>query len=503
VSSVTNNNIKPANCQAYSGNLPYSPEAEQSVLGTVLIDETALEKIKELKPTHFHVDLHAGIFGCIKKLKKAGETIDVIKVIEKCTSSGTFDDQIEARAYIVKLAESVVNPSSVGDHAKIIIDNYRKRTLLKKAAEITMTGSVDPDSLTELSKAIDAVKMTTSKPLLRCAVDIVEILPEYLWENVFIKGALNSVQGLAGIGKSFLLCAIAAAVSSGGVVQGVSGNMERVEKGRVLYLSGDDAPEMLKGRLSGFNANMSNIFFGGENIFPIGSTEMSDMFEQIHPVLAILDTLQHFLPKKTDINAANEASVAVQPLKALAEQYNAAVVVIQHINKISANNGGGHSVTYGIGSGGINGLFRSVYTLGRLKEEDGKPSPVRVLASSKTNYVAGDVPAIKFTLTQEEGFLWAGVDANIIAEDLYCPIKRGRGRPAEQVERAEEIITDMLNAHGGEMLSSELLKAVLDEGISERTYKTARGRAGVISYWKDKQNYTRVQKNINGDNGEK
>jgi len=369
-----------------------------------------------------------------------------------------------------------------------------------KAAEITQTGNIDPDKLAELAKAIDAVKTTTDKPLLRCAVDVGEVLPEYLWQNVIIKGALNSVQGLAGIGKSFLLCAVAAAVSSGGVVQGADGEMERVEKGRVLYLSGDDAPEMLKTRLKKFNADMSNIFFGN-GISPIGSTDMADMFEEVKPLLVIIDTLQHFLPRKTDMNAVNEASLAVQPLKALAEQYNAAVVVIQHINKASANNGGGHSVTYGIGSGGINGLFRSVYTLGRLKEDDGKPSPVRVLASSKTNYVAGDVPAIKFTLTQKDGFLWAGIDANIIAEDLYCPIKRSRGRPAEQSERAEEIILRLLNDNGGEMLSLDLWEAAESEGVSERTFKRAKADAGIVSLKKGKQWFSRVP-NINSGNGD-
>jgi predicted ATP-dependent serine protease len=57
---------------------------------------------------------------------------------------------------------------------------------------------------------------------------------------VLPSGALASITGAPGIGKTYLLCAVAAAVTTGGSVQGTDGELERLQLGNVLYLSGDD-----------------------------------------------------------------------------------------------------------------------------------------------------------------------------------------------------------------------------------------------------------------------
>ena len=44
-----------------------------------------------------------------------------------------------------------------------------------------------------------------------CAADVAVRDVEWLWHHVFVRGGLNSIQGIAGIGKTFLLCAVVAA----------------------------------------------------------------------------------------------------------------------------------------------------------------------------------------------------------------------------------------------------------------------------------------------------
>jgi len=325
-----------------------------------------------------------------------------------------------------------------------------------------------------------------------CAANV-EIRPvNWLWRDVFMQGALNSIQGIAGVGKTFMLSAVVAAVSNGGVVQSTRGTMEKLKQGRVLYLSGDDdINTTLVPRLKEFGADLNNIFFAPDGKLPaIGSTELESLFESVKPSLCVLDTLQHFLPGKVDLNSANATTNALQPSKRLAEKYDCCIVVIQHISKVSASGNGGYSVNFGIGSAAVNGLFRSVWTLGRLRDEDGKPEDVRVLAPSKTNLVPGDLPCILFELTAERGFLWAGTDTDLTAEALYDPIKKQSTRKAPAREEAENFLRDILA--DGDRTATEIDIERNQAGISRETLNDAKKRLNVLSYQKSRVWYWRL-----------
>lgn len=56
-----------------------------------------------------------------------------------------------------------------------------------------------------------------------CAVNIETRPVNWLWHDVLVQGGLNSIQGIAGVGKTFMLCAVVAAVSNGGSVQSTGG----------------------------------------------------------------------------------------------------------------------------------------------------------------------------------------------------------------------------------------------------------------------------------------
>ncbi|MDR0490211.1 MAG: AAA family ATPase [Oscillospiraceae bacterium] len=329
----------------------------------------------------------------------------------------------------------------------------------------------------------------------------VEIRPvRWLWRDVIVRGALNSVQGIAGIGKTYLICAIAAAVSSGGAVQSVNGDMERVSGGQVLFLSGDDDPETtLVPRMKELGADLSSIHFAPNSLVPsIGSPEFEGLFVIAKPNLCILDTLQHFLPARVDLNSANVVTNTLQPLRQLAEEYSCAVVIVQHISKFAASGGGGQSVNFGIGSSAVNGLFRSVWTLGRLKGDDGKPGIIRALAPTKTNLVAGDPPAILFELSAEKGFVWAGIDQDLTAEDLYNPSnKKDRATPAR--DDCATYLSALLEA--GPIPASAAMEASKDNGFSEATINRSKKTAGIVTF-KEKGNFGRWMWASQGYQGE-
>ena len=305
---------------------------------------------------------------------------------------------------------------------------------------------------------------------------------DWFYPSVFVRGELNGVQGIPGDGKTWLMCELAAQTSVGGIVQGVVDESDCAELpcGNVLYLSGDDAPERLKERLVSRGADLSKIAFAPEGSLPqIGSPELEQLFAQTEPVLCVIDTLQHFTSKASasDMTAITSA---LQPLQILARKHNTAVVVVMHISKHAAMGNGGDSTGYSIGSYAIAGIFRTLWTLGRLKESDGKPSPLRGLCQSKNNYAEFDPPALLFEL--RDGFRWVGVDADLSAEDLYNKSKRQRGRPADKKDAVKSEVLRLLD--GGEpMLSIELEAEVCKiTGCHANTVAATKKDLGVECY---------------------
>ena len=309
---------------------------------------------------------------------------------------------------------------------------------------------------------------------------------EWFYPNVFVRGELNGVQGIPGDGKTWLMCELAAQTSIGGIVQGTldENDIAELPQGNVLYLSGDDAPERLKERLVSRGADLSKIAFAPEVTLPqIGSPEMADLFTQIRPTLCIIDTLQHFIGGSS-ANDMSAITMALQPLQYLARFYNTAVVVVMHISKFAAQGNGGDSTSFSIGSYAIAGIFRTLWTLGRLKDESGKPSAQRALCVSKNNYVESDPPALLFEL--RDGFHWDGVNADLTAEDLYDK-KKNKGRPAEKRDTVKAEIQRLLES-GEPMLSAELEQKVCEAtGCAARTVTTAKKELGVESYQSGRQ----------------
>jgi hypothetical protein len=315
-------------------------------------------------------------------------------------------------------------------------------------------------------------------PLL--AADVKDKPTEWFYPNVFVRGELNGIQGIPGDGKTWLMCELAAKTSVGGEVQGLEGNDSTVQLplGKVLYLSGDDSPERLKERLALCGGNLSEIAFPPEGMLPqIGSAELKELFTQIRPVLCIVDTLQHFI-NGVSMNDLAAITRALQPIQALARQFNTAIVSIMHVSKFAASGNAGDSTSFAIGSYAIVGLFRSLWTLGRLKDEQGKPSATRALCFSKSNYAEIDPPALLFEL--RDGFHWVGVDFDLLAEDLYTR-SRLRGRPAEKRDLVKSEILRVLGS--GEAVLSSLLEEEVCKGTGchFQTIKTAKKELGVLA----------------------
>ncbi len=128
-------------------NLPYSLEAEQSVLGAILLDgEVIGDIIVKLHPEHFFVDVNKEIFEILASMFLASEKIDIVTVIEACQRHGVFKTAEEARKYLITLADGVPSVTNAVKYASLITEKYMLRQLIFASKEIIDQANNSSDS---------------------------------------------------------------------------------------------------------------------------------------------------------------------------------------------------------------------------------------------------------------------------------------------------------------------------------------------------------------------
>lgn len=111
--------------------IPWSNEAEQSVIGSLLLDCAAIDRIPELRPEHFYASAHSRLFAAIQALVAGHKPVDVITVFERIRATGDEEEVGGGMSYINALAASVPSASNVARYAEIVRDHARARQLVK------------------------------------------------------------------------------------------------------------------------------------------------------------------------------------------------------------------------------------------------------------------------------------------------------------------------------------------------------------------------------------
>lgn len=120
-------------------NLPCALEAEQSVLGSILIDPNCFADLTEIiHADDFYLDEHGEIFYAMQDLFAKSREIDLVTLIDTLVSRGVYNEE-ESKKYIKIIAETVPSAANVLDYAKIVREKSLLRSLIGAADEIRET----------------------------------------------------------------------------------------------------------------------------------------------------------------------------------------------------------------------------------------------------------------------------------------------------------------------------------------------------------------------------
>jgi len=117
--------------------LPYSLDAEQSVLGSILIDPECFDTVAQIiRQDDFYLERHGEIFGLMQQYNLQSKSIDVITLINSLVSQQIYEDEAAARSYIKLLVDVVPGSANAKDYAEIVRDKATLRRLILATEEI-------------------------------------------------------------------------------------------------------------------------------------------------------------------------------------------------------------------------------------------------------------------------------------------------------------------------------------------------------------------------------
>ena len=117
--------------------MPHSVEAEQAVLGSMLIDSRCVpEVIDQLRPDDFYLRQNREIYESIYSMFNYSMTIDPVTVLENMKKNGTYDEA-NSRGYVLQLMDATPTAANVKEYVSILKDKTLLRRVAETAGELT------------------------------------------------------------------------------------------------------------------------------------------------------------------------------------------------------------------------------------------------------------------------------------------------------------------------------------------------------------------------------
>ncbi len=197
--------------------LPFSLIAEQSLLGSILIDPKALNEIADLMTADdFYLEEHRQIYLAFQDLFTQNSEIDVVTLIDTLVYKGIYDKS-GGQDYIRTIAEVVPNALNIKDYARIVKEKSTLRRLIEVANDISEAAYSEQDSvagiLENAQNSIYAIAQGRDTKNFKHIREVIGDVYAHLHELKDNKGAAQGTSTgfsgldrvLAGMGKSDLI----------------------------------------------------------------------------------------------------------------------------------------------------------------------------------------------------------------------------------------------------------------------------------------------------------
>ena len=356
---------------------PQNIEAEQAVLGAMMIDKEAISKATEiLRENDFYRQDHRAVYQVIVDLFSKNQAVDMVTVTESLKREGKLDD-VGGIQFITYLANAVPTAANISYHAKIVEEKSLLRQLISVSTQIAGSGyegSEDVNSL--LDNAERMILAVSERKISRDFSPIKEVVMSAVDR---IDELYNKKGGITGLATGFIdfdhltsglqpsdLILIAARPSMGktALVLNMAQNVAIREKKAVAFFSLEMSKEQLVQRMlcSEASIDSSRLRIGEledndweKLIWAADGLSQADIFIDDTPGITVMEMrakarrlkVEHNLQlividylqlmqgsgKKNSENRQQELSDISRSLKALARELNVPVIALSQLRR--------------------------------------------------------------------------------------------------------------------------------------------------------------------------
>jgi len=193
MTSVTENQMRPGYRSP-----PHSREAEESVIGAVLLSEEAVNEVMDrIHPEDFYVPAHQAIYESMRDLFDASQPIDAVTVSESLRSKGELE-KVGGIQYLTRLVDIVPSTSNVVYYASIVEDHAKRRELIRAGASVTeFAFNIDDEVASVLDRAEQAVLGVAEKRSSQTLLEIGPMFSDVLEHIELLEQQGSEMTGLA------------------------------------------------------------------------------------------------------------------------------------------------------------------------------------------------------------------------------------------------------------------------------------------------------------------
>ena len=417
---------------------PQNPQAEASLIGSLLIDKDAIIKIADIVHTEdFYIDKNGLIFSSIIKLFEKREPLDVVTLSEELEKQGSLKE-IGGASYLTDLVNGVPSASHVVQYAQIVAQKATLRRLIEAASQIN---SMAYDEEEQLDSLLDNAEKTlfdvSQKHLRQNFVSIKDVLAESFdrldslhIDKDSIRGIPTGFNGidnvLAGLQKSDLII-LAARPSMGktSLALNIAQNVATKQGVPVGIFSLEMSKEQLIDRLLASEAGIDSWKLR------TGNLEDKD-FEKINKAMGILAEAPLYIDDSAMANVMEMRTKA----RRLQSEHDLGLIVIDYLQLMSGRAGSDNRVQeISEISRGLKGLARElnvpVIALSQLSRsvEQRNPKIPQLSDLRESGSIEQDADVVMFIY--REDYYEKETEKKNIAEVL---IKKHRNGPTGDVE---------------------------------------------------------------------
>lgn len=179
---------------------PQAVDLEEVVLGAMMIDKKGVDEVVDiLHPEAFYKESHRYIFEAIFQLFESSEPVDLLTVSAKLKQEGRLE-MIGGDFYLIKLTQKVASSAHIEFHARIILQKFIQRSLIKISSEIIEASYDDATDVFDLLDQAEAKLYDVTQGNLKRSAETAQDLVMQAKKKI---EEISNKEGLSGIPSGF------------------------------------------------------------------------------------------------------------------------------------------------------------------------------------------------------------------------------------------------------------------------------------------------------------